>query len=104
MAEKKQASFFELISGETPVLIDFYATWCGPCKAYSPVLQQLKEERGDALRLVKIDVDRNEALSRKLAIQAMPTTIIFQNGDIKWRAAGVQSIGTLRDELDKLAA
>ena len=102
MAEKKQVSFYDLINGETPVLIDFFATWCGPCKAYSPVLQELKKEQGDALRLVKIDVDKNQALSQKLGVRAMPTTIIFQNGDIKWRAAGVQSIGTLRDELSKL--
>ncbi|MEO0733000.1 MAG: thioredoxin family protein [Bacteroidota bacterium] len=95
-------SFRDLINGETPVLIDFFATWCGPCHAYSPVLAQLKADEGDALRLVKIDVDRNEAIVQKLGITAMPTTIIFQNGDIKFRAAGVQSIGTLKAELDKL--
>lgn len=95
-------SFRDLINGETPVLIDFFATWCGPCHAYSPVLAQLKEDEGDALRLVKIDVDRNQAIVEKLGISAMPTTIIFQNGDIKFRAAGVQSIGALKAELDKL--
>ena len=103
MAEKKQVSFRELINSDTPVLVDFFATWCGPCHAYSPVLQQLKTEMGEKMRLIKIDVDRNQEISQKLGIQAMPTTIIFQNGDIKFRAAGVQSIGVLRQEIEKLA-
>lgn len=102
MADTKQLSFRELINSETPVLVDFFATWCGPCHAYSPILQQLKSQMGDKMRLVKIDVDRNRSISEKLGIQAMPTTIIFQNGDIKFRAAGVQSIGVLKAEVEKL--
>ena len=102
MAEKKQLSFRELINSDTPVLIDFFATWCGPCHAYSPILQQLKSDMGDAMRLVKIDVDRNQEIVQKLGVQSMPTTIIFQNGEIKFRAAGVQSIGVLKNELGKL--
>lgn len=98
----KKSSFNELIDSETPVLIDFYATWCGPCKAYAPVLQQLKSRAGDGLRLVKIDVDKNQALSQKLGVRAMPTTVIYQNGEEKFRASGVQSIGTLQAELAKL--
>ena len=104
MAEKQQLSFKELINSDTPVLIDFFATWCGPCHAYSPILQQLKSDMGDAMRLVKIDVDRNQAITQKLGIQAMPTTIIFQRGEIKFRAAGVQSIGLLKAEVEKLVA
>ena len=104
MAEKQTTSFRDLINGDTPVVIDFFATWCGPCHAYSPILAQLKEDLGDEIRLVKIDVDRNEEISQKLGIQAMPTTIIFQNGEIKFRAAGVQTIGTLKAEIAKLAA
>lgn len=104
MAEKQSTSFRELINGETPVLIDFFATWCGPCHAYSPILQQLKKDEGDALRLVKIDVDRNQEICQKLGVTAMPTTIIFQNGEIKFRAAGVQSIGTLKAALEELRA
>lgn len=98
----KSGSFNELINSETPVLVDFFATWCGPCKSYSPVLQELKRKEGDKLRLVKIDVDKNEALSQKLGIRAMPTTVIFQNGKEKFRAAGVQSIGTLQAALAEL--
>lgn len=99
---KTKTSFSELINSETPVLVDFFATWCGPCKAYSPVLQELKRKEGDSMRLIKIDVDKNSALSQKLGIRAMPTTVIFQNGEEKFRAAGVQSIGTLQAELEKL--
>ena len=95
-------SFHDLINGETPVLIDFHATWCGPCHAYSPILKQLKQDMGDRLRLVKIDVDRNREISEKLGVQAMPTTMIFHRGELKWRASGVQSPQTLKDELAKL--
>ena len=104
MADNQKLSFKELINSDTPVLIDFFATWCGPCKAYSPILQQLKKDMGDDMRLVKIDVDRNEAIVQKLGIQAMPTTIIFQNGEIKFREAGVQSIGVLKAALEPLIA
>lgn len=96
------SSFSEIIKGDTPVLIDFFATWCGPCKAYSPVLKELKRKEGDALRLIKVDVDKNQALSQKLGIRAMPTTVIYHNGEEKFRASGVQSIGVLQAELAKL--
>ena len=96
-------SFQELINGDTPVLIDFYATWCGPCKAYTPILQQLKEDMGDSMRLIKIDVDRNPEITQKLGVQSMPTTMIFQQGELKFRAAGVQSPQTLKNELAKLS-
>lgn len=104
MAEKQSTSFRELINGDIPVLIDFHATWCGPCHAYSPILQQLKHDEGDDLRLVKIDVDRNEEICQKLGVTSMPTTIIFQHGEIKFRAAGVQPISVLKAELAKLRA
>lgn len=99
---KSKTSFSELINSETPVVVDFFATWCGPCKAYSPILQELKRQEGDAIRLVKIDVDKNQVLSQKLGIRAMPTTVIFQEGEEKFRASGVQSIGALQAELNKL--
>lgn len=98
-----QTSFPDLINGEKPVIIDFFATWCGPCHAYSPILAQVKQDLGDAVRLVKIDVDRNRAISEQLKVQAMPTTMIYHRGELKFRAAGVQSAQTLKDELAKLA-
>ena len=104
MSEKKTSSFRKLIDGETPVLVDVFATWCGPFHAYSPILAQLKADLGDDLRLVKIDVDRNEEICQKLGVSSMPTTIIFQNGELKFRAAGVQPISVLKAELSKLTA
>lgn len=98
-----QTSFNELINGDKPVLIDFFATWCGPCHAYSPILKQVKEDLGDSMRLVKIDVDKNQELSQKLGVQAMPTTMIFHKGEIAFRATGVQSPQVLKDELAKLS-
>lgn len=95
-------SFRELIDSSTPVLIDFYADWCGPCKAFSPILQQLKQDVGDGVRIVKIDVDRNQELSQKLQVQSIPTVMIFQNGDLKWRGMGVQQLHTLKQELAAL--
>jgi len=103
MADKQKTSFRDLINGETPVLIDFFATWCGPCKAYAPILGQLKEDLGDDLRLIKIDVDRNEEICQKLRVSSMPTTMIFQNGEMKWKASGVQPISVLKAELAKLS-
>lgn len=100
MAE--QTSFNDLINGDKPVLIDFHATWCGPCHAYSPILKQLKEDLGDSMRLVKIDVDKNPDITQKLMVRAMPTTIIFHKGEEAFRATGVQSPQTLKDALAKL--
>lgn len=99
-----KTSFKDLINSETPVLIDFYADWCGPCKAMTPVIQQLKSEMGDRVRIVKIDVDQNQAIAQKLQIQSIPTVMIFQNGELKWRAMGVQSLPALKQQIDALAS
>ena len=99
----QQTSFTDLINGEVPVLIDFHATWCGPCHAYAPILKQVKEDLGDSMRLVKIDVDKNPEISQKLRVQAMPTTIIFHRGEETFRASGVQSPQVLKDALAKLS-
>ncbi len=99
MSGKNSVSFREMIQGETPVVVDFFATWCGPCRAFTPILEQLKKEAGDKVKILKIDVDRNPALCQKLGVQSMPTVMIFQNGEMKWRATGVQSLGTLKAQL-----
>jgi len=97
-----KTSFQELIESEKPVLIDFYADWCGPCKALAPIIQQLKSEMGDQVRIVKIDVDRNAAIAQQLQVQSIPTLMIFQNGELKWRAMGVQSLPALKNQLSAL--
>jgi thioredoxin 1 len=97
-----KTTFKELIDSDKPVLIDFYADWCGPCKAVTPIIDNLKAEMGDRIRVVKIDVDLNQKLSQKLQIQSIPTLMIFQNGELKWRAMGVQTLGVLKRQLEGL--
>lgn len=81
--------FNELIQSEKPVLVDFTATWCGPCKMMAPILQQVKDQLKDEVTVVKIDIDRNPEITQHFAIQGVPTLMIFRQGDLKWRQSGV---------------
>ena len=82
-------SFENIILSEKPVLIAFFATWCEPCKMLAPVLKEVKDSLGERIIILKIDVDKNQALSSKYQVRGVPTMILFQNGKQLWRHSGV---------------
>ena len=92
-----QTSFSALINSNKPVLVDFSAEWCGPCKMLAPILSQVSKRVGEDARIVKIDIDKNPSLANKLKIMSVPTLILYKNGKIIWRESGVMSA----DQLEK---
>lgn len=90
------------INGDKPVVVDFFAEWCGPCKMMPPVLKQVKEKIGDDATILKMDIDKNPEYARKYNVQAVPTLIIFKKGNIAWRKAGVTAAHEIIPELKKL--
>lgn len=84
-------SFKEIVSGDVPVLVDFHATWCGPCKMMAPALQAYAESMGGKLRVIKIDVDQNPQVAQDLNVQGVPTLILFKQGKPVWRQSGALS-------------
>lgn len=92
-------TFGTIIKGNKPVLVDFFATWCGPCKMMQPILEQVSQQLGDQVRIVKIDVDKNQQLASQLNVSSVPTLAIFKNGEIVWRQPGVQPANVLSEKL-----
>ncbi|MFC4872696.1 thioredoxin [Negadavirga shengliensis] len=94
-------SFSELIKGDKLVLVDFYATWCGPCQMMQPILQEVAAKVGDRAKIIKIDVDRNPVAANKFQIRGVPTLILFRKGEPLWRQSGVVSAHQLVQTIEK---
>ena len=89
-------NFNDIINSEQLALVDFFATWCGPCKMMHPVLEQLKDELGESIRIIKIDVDKNNNLAMNYRVQSVPTLMLFRKGEMLWRQSGALRLNDLK--------
>ncbi len=92
----KKETFTDLVNGEKPVLVDFTAEWCGPCKMMKPVLQELHQKMGDEIRIIKIDIDQSPQVAAYYSVNSVPTLMLFQKGNILWRQSGVIPASSLQ--------
>lgn len=100
-AEAKKLSFNDIINDETPVLVDFYADWCAPCKMMTPILQQLKSAMGDKLNIIKVDTERNPDVAIKYQVRGIPNLILFHKGQMLWQQAGVVQMPQLQQIIEQ---
>ncbi len=96
-------SFAEIINMEKPVLVDFFATWCGPCKTQSPILSEVKKRVGDSVSIIKIDVDKSPSTAASYQVQSVPTLVLFKAGKVVWRQSGVVQGKQLEEILKRFA-
>lgn len=94
-------NFLQHLQGQTLVLVDFTAEWCGPCKTMKPVLQQLKEKHGDNIRILKVDIDKNQPVARHFNVQGVPTFLLYKNGEMLWRQSGAMPMSLLDAQITK---
>lgn len=95
--------FNKMIGGDKPTLVDFFATWCGPCKAQGPILEDVKNRVGDKANIVKVDIDKNQELAARYNVRSVPTLIVFRGGEAIWREAGLHDAETLVRKLEEYA-
>lgn len=93
-------TFYDVVTGNQLILVDFFATWCQPCKMMHPILKQVKDVLGDRIRIIKIDVDTHSELSQEYQIQSVPTLMLFRNGEVLWRTSGVMQKAELLSTID----
>ena len=93
-------TFYDVVAGNQLVLVDFFATWCQPCKTMHPILKQVKDVLGNRIRIIKIDVDTHSALASKYQIQSVPTLMLFRKGEVLWRTSGVMQKAELLGTID----
>jgi thioredoxin 1 len=94
--------FNEIINSDKPTLVDFHATWCGPCKTMNPIIEQTKNILGDKATIIKVDIDSNKPAAMKYGVRSVPTLILFKNGEIVWRQAGVTQSKVLVDKVNQI--
>ncbi|WP_413532763.1 thioredoxin [Empedobacter brevis] len=99
--KSKTMTFEEIINSDKPVLLDFFATWCGPCQMMGPILQQVKEELGDDVKILKVDIDKYQDLAKRYQVQGVPTFAIFKNGQLLWKQSGARPKEQLVGEIKK---